>query len=64
MKIGDKVRITCLTNANAEDKIIKGKVIFKNNRHFTVQGKNYRESFMFACVKCNDIGVEVIENED
>ncbi|KHD34107.1 hypothetical protein NL50_17965 [Clostridium acetobutylicum] len=61
MKIGDKVRITCLTNANAEDKIIKGRVIFSNSKYFTVQGKNYRESFMFASVKCNDIGVEVLQ---
>ncbi|KHD34100.1 hypothetical protein NL50_18005 [Clostridium acetobutylicum] len=60
MKIGDKVRVTCLTNAN-EDKVVKGRVIFSNSKYFTVQGKNYRESFMFACVRCNDIGVEVLQ---
>ena len=60
MKIGDKVKVTCLTNANPEDKVVKGKVIFSNSRHFTVQGHNDRESFMYADIKCNDIGVEVI----
>lgn len=51
VKVGDKVKIAASdydSKKLSTKKLIKGDVIYKNDSFITIQGENYKESFLIA----------------
>ena len=44
-KLGEKAKICFVTGTGkSEKRVLKGKIIFKNDHYITIQTKNYKES--------------------
>jgi hypothetical protein len=51
VKVGDKVKVVASdydSKKLSTKKLIKGEVIYKNDSFITIQGENYKESFLIA----------------
>lgn len=51
VKVGDKVKVVASDYDSKKlgaKKLIKGEVIYKNDSFITIQGENYKESFLIA----------------
>ena len=51
VKVGDKVKVVALdydSKKLSTKRLIKGEVIYKNDSFITIQGENYKESFLIA----------------
>ncbi|KLU74244.1 hypothetical protein [Clostridium botulinum] len=46
--IGDKAKIRTQNSSRSPERIFEGEIIFKSKNIITIQGKNYKESFMFS----------------
>lgn len=64
LPIGKQVKVKVKSGSGKERKEFAGTVIACNNRHFSVQGERYKESFLKAAVYLGEIGVEQAQQQE